>query len=67
MEVFNRLQPKEIVAASKLKKLKRTVNWAIGVIMFLGLAFLALILFNLIYIPKLKANIIDLENQRQNN
>jgi phosphotransferase system glucose/maltose/N-acetylglucosamine-specific IIC component len=59
----NRRQPKDVVADSRLNKLKKTLNYTIAVIIILGVALLALILFNLIFIPKLKANINDLKTK----
>ena len=66
MEV-NRRQPKDIVTASKLNKVLRSFNYTLGIVMIFGIALLALIIFNLIYIPKQGAIIIDLKSQLQNN
>jgi len=51
---FHKIQPRDIIAASNTK-LKRILKCTVGIIIFLGLALLALILFISIYIPKLDA------------
>ncbi len=56
---FNRIQPREVLAVSKLKK---SLKYSFGTILFLGAALLALLIFIATYLPRLDSKITDLNN-----